>query len=419
MRKILLHLLLVLAGGLSAGAQNSYNILSLFPHNDKWKNYVMDVERGDISPGGRVIVWESNGGRNQLFTYDRATKTIRTGVNNNLVLDVAGNANPQRGYSAGDVILWNYNGGNNQQWDIEAVPGESSFYLRNVRTGAYLVHQTQAAPGQPWKLLMGNKGGKNSKWRLPDALATTGGGSTASGNFKKLKEVLPNPGSVGVYIISKSWYNNQMHTLDVENGNMRPGGRLIVWQLNTARPQNQMFVMEGSLLRVLNTSYYLSINANNEVVLSERSGAATWTVEQNKTKGSFRLRESRGRGYLGHQTQSSWGQPWKCIVGNGTANTHFDWTEGMPVSNAQVSEMRANGLAPAQNSSPQSALTGNPPAGAVAAGGANAVAAGGANVVAAGGANVIAAGGGNVIAAGGGNVIAAGGGNVVAAGGGN
>ncbi|GAA4345437.1 RICIN domain-containing protein [Flaviaesturariibacter amylovorans] len=423
MRRVILHLLWVLLGASSLQAQNTYNILSLFPHHDKWKHYVMDVERGNIRPGGRLIVWEKNGGNNQLFYYDAATRTIRVGVNSGLVLDVAGTPNSQMGFVAGDVILWNYNGGNNQKWAIEAVPGESSFYLRNVQTGTYLVHQTSGSVGQAWKLHMGSRGGANSKWRLPDALGTSSGGSTATANFKKLRDVLPSPNAAGVYIISKSWFG-KMHTLDVEGGNMREGGKLIVWQLDNNRPANQMFVMEGGVVRLINKSLYLSFNGNNEVVLTtNRARAANWAVEQNKTRGSFRLRDQGGRGYLAHKTKGDGlggSGSWKCIVTNSSTDTHMEWTEGMPVNDSQVATMRSNGLAPAASGSPKPALLGNPPAAAIIAnGGGNIIANGGGNVVANGGANIIANGGNNIIALGGGNIVALGGANIIAPGGGN
>jgi hypothetical protein len=408
---------MVLAGAASVQAQNSYNILSLFPHSDKWKQYCMDVERGNMSPGARMIVWEKNGGGNQLFIYDASTKTLRVGNNRNLCLDVAGTGNPQAGYNAGDVILWNYNGGTNQQWVIEQIPGESSFYLRNLRSNTYLVHQTSAPIGQPWKIQLGSKGGNNSKWRLPDALATSSGGNTAAGNYKKLRDVLPSPNSSGIYLISKSWLNGKMHTLDVEGGNMRDGGKVIVWPIDNNRPPNQMFVVEGKVIRLVNKSLYLMVNASRDLVLtSDRNKASNWGIEQNKAAGSFRVRELSGKGYLGHMTKGDgWGGggSWKCVCNSiGTANAVFDWTEGMPVNDSQVSNMKANGLAPAGVSSPQSAMTGNPPAAAI-------VANGGGNVIANGGANIVANGGGNIIALGGGNIVANGGGNIVANGGGN
>jgi hypothetical protein len=284
---------------------------------------------------------------------------------------------------------------------MEPVPNETSFYLRNLGNGAYLTHQTSSSFGQPWKLLLGSRGGQNSKWRFPDDVA----GAVAE--QKTLRDIINNPKATGVFLVSKSYYG-KAHTMDIENENIIDGGKVIMYEWKpTEQKANQLFVVERNVIRVRNKSLYLAVNGNKEVYLtSDVNSAAKWSFEQNKSKGFFKIRNLDGSGYLGHETNGS--GYWSCKVAH--SGLHFDWTDGVLISNRIYNELKRYGLAPDSPMTVEGGLTGRMPFASV-------VAAGGGNVVAAGGANVVAAGGGNVVAAGGGNVIAAGGGNVVAAGG--
>lgn len=425
-------------------SQSGTQFISMFPHADKMKQYCVDIKEGRVENGQPLIAWEKNGQANQSFVYDKMSKQIRYASNKNFVLDAAISPIPAKEVASGDVILYQASSGSNQQWVLEAVPGETSFYIRNVYFNKYLIHQTSSSWGKAWKVILGSKGGQNSKWRLPDELQTSANTNTPKITVvKELKDVIGVQNNLGVAIIAYASYS-KTHCLDVEGGNLANGGKVIVyeWKPFEKKP-NQLFVFEGSVIRVKDRSLYLAIAGDGGIVLtSNKSTAATWVVEQYKRDGYFKIRHTGGRGYLGNKIKGDgWGGSgvWKCFVGNSGGD--FKWTDGVVINQSLLSTLRANYLA--SNSVASSIETGIKASQLISLDGSgiilkrgnqlisgnggtivgtnsgNVIATGGANVIACGGANVIATGGANVIAVGGGNVIATGGANVVAMGGAN
>ena len=82
-------------------------------------NLVLDVKEGKVKEGGKIILWEPNGGSNQQWTIT----TIPGGegyctidlANTGYCLDVEGG----KMKNGTRILLWTKNGGYNQQWKFK------------------------------------------------------------------------------------------------------------------------------------------------------------------------------------------------------------------------------------------------------------------------------------------------------------
>ncbi|MDX3752077.1 ricin-type beta-trefoil lectin domain protein [Streptomyces sp. AK08-02] len=126
----------------------------------------LDVPGGKTESGTELTLWDCNGGSNQQWSYDTATKTL--GVYGSKCLDSA-SAGAVNGVA---VLIRDCTGGATQQWDV--VSGGT---VRNVGLGLCLdAAELGVANGTPIQLWSCNGGG-NQQWSgiTPGAPADTTG----------------------------------------------------------------------------------------------------------------------------------------------------------------------------------------------------------------------------------------------------
>ncbi|MDX2543128.1 ricin-type beta-trefoil lectin domain protein [Streptomyces sp. WI04-05B] len=126
----------------------------------------LDVPGGNTESGTELTLWDCNGGSNQQWSYDTATKTL--GVYGSKCLDSA-SAGAVNGVA---VLIRDCTGGATQQWDV--VSGGT---VRNVGLGLCLdAAELGVANGTPIQLWSCNGGG-NQQWSgiTPGAPADTTG----------------------------------------------------------------------------------------------------------------------------------------------------------------------------------------------------------------------------------------------------
>merc|ERR1711976_87087 len=142
---------------------------------------VLDVANNTAAPGNPVVMWDFNGGENQLFYEDYVNGCIRSALDDNLVLEVQGDClalnyyNPnemmQRWCTAGDrmpnkenpnsvldiaenneeagarVCAWSDNGGANQRWVFEYQPPKYCFIKACMNERVLDIKGDQVEPG--------------------------------------------------------------------------------------------------------------------------------------------------------------------------------------------------------------------------------------------------------------------------------
>jgi len=74
-------------------------------------NYCLDMAGGNVSNGGNVQVWSCIEGH-QNMTWDIVGDTIRPRVNHNYAIDAYGTS------SGNNIGLWGVHGGSNQSWTV-------------------------------------------------------------------------------------------------------------------------------------------------------------------------------------------------------------------------------------------------------------------------------------------------------------
>ena len=131
-------------------------------------DFILDVAEVMPTIGANVSIWTSNGGANQLFTFEQTAGgdfVIRNVANPELVLDAAG-AFPEVG---ANVSTWSYNGGKNQEWDLVSTR-DGHFIIVNVGNPTLWLDAAGAEPeiGANVGLWYGN-GGLNQMWSFVEA----------------------------------------------------------------------------------------------------------------------------------------------------------------------------------------------------------------------------------------------------------
>ena len=131
-------------------------------------DFILDVAEVNPTAGANVSIWTSNGGLNQLFTFEYAPDgniVMRNVANDDLVLDAAG-AEPEVG---ANISTWTYNKGLNQEWVI--VPASEGFYtIASAVNSEFVLDAAGAVPeiGANVSLWYSN-GGLNQQWRFVEA----------------------------------------------------------------------------------------------------------------------------------------------------------------------------------------------------------------------------------------------------------
>ena len=131
-------------------------------------DFILDVAEVHPTAGANVSIWTSNGGENQLFTFELApdgNAVMRNVANPDLVLDAAG-AQPKVG---ANISTWTYNKGLNQEWVIESA-GEGFYTIASAVNQGYVLDAAGAVPeiGANVSLWYSN-GGPNQMWRFVEA----------------------------------------------------------------------------------------------------------------------------------------------------------------------------------------------------------------------------------------------------------
>ena len=123
---------------------------------------LIDVAGLSTAPGGRVIQWPDNGGRNQQWRFEWLSPgTFRiVSVNSGQVLDVAG-VSPADG---APVIRWPWNGGINQQWRFE--PVGDAFRIVSAFSDKVLDVAGESFDMGGILIQWPRNGGANQHWRL-------------------------------------------------------------------------------------------------------------------------------------------------------------------------------------------------------------------------------------------------------------
>ena len=131
-------------------------------------DFILDVAKAQPEAGSNVSIWTSNGGLNQLFTFELADDgnvILRNVANGALVLDAAG-AVPKVG---ANVSTWTANGGKNQEWVL--LPADDGCYtIASAVNQEYVLDAAGAQPeiGANVGLWYSN-GGKNQQWSFVPA----------------------------------------------------------------------------------------------------------------------------------------------------------------------------------------------------------------------------------------------------------
>ncbi|MBQ6455427.1 MAG: RICIN domain-containing protein [Eggerthellaceae bacterium] len=131
-------------------------------------DFILDVAEVHPTAGANVSIWTSNGGLNQLFTFEQTAAgdfVIRNVANPELVLDAAG-AFPEVG---ANVSTWTYNGGRNQEWSFVDTR-DGHYIIVNVGNPTLWLDAAGAKPeiGANVGLWYGN-GGLNQQWAFVEA----------------------------------------------------------------------------------------------------------------------------------------------------------------------------------------------------------------------------------------------------------
>ena len=131
-------------------------------------DFILDVAEVHPTAGANVSIWTSNGGPNQLFTFEQTAAgdfVIRNVANPELVLDAEG-AFPEVG---ANVSTWTYNGGRNQEWSFVDTR-DGHYIIVNVGNPTLWLDAAGAEPeiGANVGLWYGN-GGLNQQWAFVEA----------------------------------------------------------------------------------------------------------------------------------------------------------------------------------------------------------------------------------------------------------
>jgi len=133
-------------------------------------DFILDVAEVIPTIGANISIWTSNGGSNQLFTFELSDDGYvipRNVANPLLVLDAAG-AVPEVG---ANVSTWSYNGGMNQKWSL--IPSDESpgyFSIASASDPTFVLDAAGAVPeiGANVSIWYSN-GGKNQLWTFVEA----------------------------------------------------------------------------------------------------------------------------------------------------------------------------------------------------------------------------------------------------------
>lgn len=126
----------------------------------------LDVYRGGLTNGTKIIQWTFNGGKNQQWNLApiQPYYAIRN-VNSGLVMDVKGGNST----AGANVIQWPYQGHNNQQWAVVADGthnGTAVYQIVNLNSGLVLdVYGGQKNAGAQ-VIQWSNHNGLNQQWYL-------------------------------------------------------------------------------------------------------------------------------------------------------------------------------------------------------------------------------------------------------------
>jgi len=130
------------------------------------RNKVLDIKEKSKDSGAAVIIWDQNGGENQLWNFERigdgapltAASTQRrefyivSDFASGKVFDVKGG----KANSGDDIILWSKNQGKNQRWYVD-----QNGYIRSaVNDSAINAEGGHKAETEPFN------GGKQQQWVL-------------------------------------------------------------------------------------------------------------------------------------------------------------------------------------------------------------------------------------------------------------
>ena len=148
---------------------------------------VLDVAKAVPEAGSNVAIWTSNGGLNQLFTFELAADgniVLRNVANTILVLDAAG-AFPGAG---ANVSTWTYNEGLNQEWMI-CPADDGSFTIVSAANPRLVLDAAGSAPaaGANVGLWVGN-GNSNQLWKFADATDLADANVDATGMVRNVIE---------------------------------------------------------------------------------------------------------------------------------------------------------------------------------------------------------------------------------------
>merc|ERR1712170_198142 len=99
---------------------------------------VLDVANNTAAPGNPVVMWDFNGGENQLFYEDYVNGCIRSALDDNLVLEVQGDCLALNHFNPHEPI---------QQWTFDYQPPRYCF-IKSCMNGRVLdVKGNDASPG--------------------------------------------------------------------------------------------------------------------------------------------------------------------------------------------------------------------------------------------------------------------------------
>jgi hypothetical protein len=292
-------------------------------------NLVLDIAGGSTADGGKVIIWEPNGGDNQKFkvkgktitsvkskkvldasgglkqgagiiqygphggpnqqwVYDRATKTIKS-TTQNLVLDVKG-GNLNKG---GEVIAWAPNNGPNQKWElvpvVTAKPAKlkGTFLIQVAGNPGLVLDVAGGSTADNAKLIIwGPNGGENQKFKIKGTTiksVKSGKVVDASGGLKQGAGLIQygahgGPNQQWAYDAGTKTIKSTTQNLvvDVKGGNLKPGGEVIVWPPNNGPNQKWELIpvaKAGKQAKISGT--FLIQIANNPGLVLDVTGGST------------------------------------------------------------------------------------------------------------------------------------------------
>jgi len=204
----------------------------------------LDVSGGSTSAGTPVIMWEGNGGENQVWYHHPHTKTIRSKASG-LCLDASG----------GRLVISHHHHGNEQQsW----VYNESTGVIENVRlTGQVLdIRDQRRDPGAELCMWAYN-GGANQMWHLEPV------------------------GHPAYFYIRTDIRADKV--MDISGGHATPGTRVILYEKKFSDRDNQLWYEDylGNIRPKLNQDLVLD-GSDGEIKLSGYCSGNTrkfWFIE--------------------------------------------------------------------------------------------------------------------------------------------